>query len=1121
MIDENTLKPEQSQAINTGSGNILVSASAGSGKTFVMIRRIIRLIVKGNAHADEILAATFTEAAAADMKEKLKKAIVEEIESGKSTLADELARVSTADICTLHSFCGRLVRTYFFAAGVSPDFKVADESESQALKQDALEETFKSFYDAKDEKFLAFIDRFRANRKTDGLREIIMKAHEFCESEVDPDNFLSSFKENYTEAGAGKLLAEFADRLKSASETLYGEFAALKDECSAAGVSSYANYCGQLCDIVREIEEKGLDTAKNYALSGALPRMPSDKSESAKALNERVKALKNKLSKLCEYTQNIEYDPRLFDGLKENAETFYAIVKRFSDTYDRLKRDSDLLDFSDLERFALIALSDEKVKAAVHEKYKYVFVDEYQDVNAVQEEIISKVADGNLFMVGDVKQSIYGFRGCRSEIFENKQKTIADNGGTAIKLNYNFRSAENVIKKVNDIFDFCYIPEYTGLDYAGTSRLESGGIYPKEAQGRFELHHLDREKAEKSERPAPHIYNILDEAFKTEETEATRVSNLLSEIIDEELTKEYYDIKTKSFRRVKMKDIAILTRAGETNDYVQGIVKGLRGHGIRVLSGVAQNVCDFPEIKTLINLLKLLDCFVSDAPLVSVLLSPFGGFSEEELLDVALYFKNETSDKRGGFYDSFAYYAENADTPLKEKIVAFNEKFARYRALADFKGAKGILEEMIADSGYENYLLCTDDGEEKIRRLYKFLAEAESGGKTRTVREFLRKIETASKAFECAGGGEEDAVSVMTMHASKGLEFPVVIVCGLERSFNRKDEASRIIFNRDEGFFACAFDDEKRTTDTTFYREIIKTFMRETQLKEEIRLFYVALTRAAYSLHLVFETSADTRKSKFSKLFTETACFLDFLPKSIQAKEHKPKHFGLNAVTREKRQILIAKSDREGIEKITKDLAFRYPYESATVLPLKNTVTAAVRRGAEDQRPVYSLFTEEKATDREKGIIAHKILENYDFNGEFDEEIKGMLERGVLTQDELDKVDTAKIRNVVSGGAFETVKGKTLFREQPFIVDIAANEVFDTGSKEEVLLQGVIDLLAISGDTAEIIDYKYSVLNADSLKKKYAVQLDLYAYAAERALKVKVVSKTLVNLFTGETVRLN
>nr|MBO4517856.1 UvrD-helicase domain-containing protein [Clostridia bacterium] len=1115
--EKNLLKPEQLKAINHDDGDILVSASAGSGKTFVMIKRIIRLVSENKAKVDEILAATFTEAAAADMKIKLKRALTEEIENGNRALAAELNKIATADICTLHAFCARLIRTYFFAAGVAPDFKVIDESDSAALKAESVEDTFRAFYTESDAGFLKLIERYRVKRKDDGVRRVITDIYDFCNSETEPQKILFAFKDNYTAAGAEKFEKYYAERLQNAAAKLYAELLGLKSDCERVGYTAGAKQAGEFYDMVSEIKSGGINACKNIT-SRALPQIIRQNPPDGYAyLKDGLKAAKAQIKALCEYSAGAAIDKDILPVLYESSETLARVVLRFAEIYAEKKRESNALDFSDLERFALKALKDESVKAAVRKKYKYVFVDEYQDVNGVQEEIISAVANGNLFMVGDEKQSIYGFRGCRSEIFENKEKTLNAQGGTTVRLNYNFRSAEKVIDFVNKVFDFCYIEKYTGRSYKAGARLSGGGIYPENATGRAELHLLKKEKSAKTESESPRLYNILDRITDGEEKEAAHIANLVSDIIDEELTKEYYDIKDKVFKRVRLSDVAVLTRTGDTA-FVKGIVEGLNGHGIRVVSSVSQNVCDFPEIKTLINALKLIDCFLQDAPLCGTLLSVIGGFSEEDLTDIAIYYAD--AGGRGGFSDAFGYYIENADTPLKDRLSDFKTRFERLRYLADFKGAKGVLDIMIAESGYENYLLCENDGEEKLRRLYRFLSETVSGGKTRTVGEFLRRIETAPKAFETLFGGEEDAVNVMTIHSSKGLEFPVVIVCGLEKPFSRKDEIRPVLTDRDLGIFEKYYDDEMRTALSTGYREAVKLKSRETAVKEEMRLFYVALTRAQYSLHLIAEKSEDIRKKEFDFNFTENASFWDFIPADMPLTQHLPTGFGLSGVKRRGRQILVGKPDRVKAEKMVKDFAYSYPHLAATVLPLKNSVSAAIKAGRQDFYPVYSLFSTENGTDAERGTIAHRIMENYRFGGEsFEIQIGTMIDGGVLSAEDAAKIDADRMKKVISSGVFDGLTDKTLYREQDFIVNIPANLILDTDCTEEVLLQGVIDLLAVSQSGAEIIDYKYSALNAESLKLKYRKQLELYAYAVEKSLGVKVIKKTLVNILTGETAQ--
>lgn len=1114
------LKPEQLKVINHENGNILVSASAGSGKTFVMIKRLIRLISEGKAGVNEILAATFTEAAAADMKEKLKTALLEEIEKGNDYLAKELTKISTADICTLHSFCGRLIRTYFFATGIAPDYKVADESEASSLKEESLEETFAEFYAENNPDFLTLIDRYRSKRKDQALKSIIKDIYDFCESETEPFKLLSAFSENFTESGAKKFIKESENLVVSTAKAVTEEILSLTADCESAGYTAGAGQTSEFLEIVTNIVNGGINKASEYAEESAYPKITAKRPPEGKEfLKDRLKAVKERIVSICDYSLNAGINPEELKSLSEIGNTFKLVVEKYAEIYSRKKRENNLLDFADLEKFALKALKDSSVREAVRDKYKYVFVDEYQDINGVQEAIISAITNNNLFMVGDVKQSIYGFRGCRAEIFERKQQTIEDGGGVNAELNCNFRSAKAVIDLVNKVFDFCYIPKYTGLDYKNTARLLSGGIYPDGAEGRAELHYLIKEKREKAEKGEPHIYNVLEEAKKEEEKDAAAISNLLSEIIYEELDKTIYDVKLKKFRRVTMGDIAVLTRAGDSA-YVKGIVEGLNGHDIRVVSGVSQNVCDFPEIKTLIASLQLVDCFYQDAPLVCTLLSPIGGFTEEELIDVALFYQ-DGAKMRGGFSDAFSYYLENADTTLKQKLVDFKDYFSLIRELADFKGAKGILEKIISDKGYENFLLAEKDGEEKLNRLYKFMAETVVGGRTLSVSEFLRRTENSEKAFEFFGGGEEDAVKIMTIHSSKGLEFPVVIVCGLEKPFSRKDEIKPVLFDRNSGFFPCSFDDEHRTFKTNGYRELIKAKAHETQLKEEMRLFYVALTRAEYSLHLVFEKNADTRSDVFAPTFTDGGSFLDFVPSYIPAKSHSPTKFGLIGLKRRGREILVGKIDERAKEKMERDFGFSYPYVKATALPLKNSVTSAIKDSQEEIYPVRALFTDAEElgeTDAERGTIAHAIMEHYDFNGEFYSQMQKIKSSGKIPEEDFNKVDLERLKRAIESGAFNGIKDKKLYREQDFIVNIPADKLFNCTEKEEVLVQGIIDLLAIAGDSAEIIDYKYSKLSAENIKNKYYKQLDLYAYAVEKALHIKVVKKTLVNIYTGEYI---
>lgn len=1114
------LKKEQYEAVMHDEGNLLVSASAGSGKTFVMIERLIRLISEGKARVKEILAVTFTESAAADMKEKLKKALIKKINEGDTSLSGELAEVSAADVSTLHAFCARLLRRYFFAAGVSPDFIIADEDKASELKAECVDKAFREAYAEKDEEFYKLTARYRKKRSDKSLKETVISLYDFCEAEKDPGAILTEAESLCEESALDDILKEYKRYLDKDTEEAASDAAiALKVFRETNNEKGTEFTKTLLSDIERVLASEDIYIYKeyeNYPLLSKFDRGLKGKEAECKALavgaRDRFKKIAARAAK---HLADRETDVKRQKELLSHTRAIVSLVKRFARLYAEEKREENLLDFGDLEHFTLAALKDESVKKSVREKYKYVFADEYQDVNGVQEEIISSVSDGNLFMVGDVKQSIYGFRGCRPEIFDGKRKAMIARGEKTVLLNHNFRSAVEVTDFVNEIFSFSMTEESSGTDYKNTSALIPGGIFPDDKRGRSELHLLLTEKKRRSEKERPRVYDVAAEARKTEEEDISPVASLVTEIIKRERGKTYYDVKEGRDKYVGYSDIAILTR-NKSNNYVERLVTGLIRHGIPVASEVKQNACDYPEIKTLINALKLIDCFYQDVPLVSVLLSPIGGFTEEELSLIALSYAEETGEegKKHGFSRAFSRYEEWGESPLKEKVSGFIKYFEELRFVSDFLGAGGALFKITENCGYENYLLATPGGEEKAKRLHGFMSAATSGEKTYTVKEFLKRTESAAEAFSVAAGGEENAVRVMTVHASKGLEFPVTIVCGLERKANTEEEREEILTDRDFGFAVRYFDDDTRTVYETPLRGLLREKMREARVKEELRLFYVATTRAQYSLHLTFEGKDDGRK----EVFRGAERMLDYIPASIPVTEWNAEDFLYTDITAERRKVLIGRADENATEEMKKNFAFRYPFAAETALPLKENVTSAAERLDEKERFVHVLFDDADVPDKEKGITAHRILERYDFFGaDFSSQIAEMTASGNPEKEKLEGLSLQRIKRAIKNGALRSLSGYTLYREQPFLVNVPANMLYDAMSEEPVLLQGVIDLLAVKDGKAVIVDYKYSSLNAESMKKRYKKQLELYAYAAEKILGVKTERKIILNLYSGET----
>ncbi|MBQ9756682.1 MAG: UvrD-helicase domain-containing protein [Clostridia bacterium] len=1124
------LKFEQEQAVMHDQGNVIISASAGSGKTFVMIERLIRLISQRKATVGQILAVTFTDAAAREMKEKLKTALIKKIEgandnqlekhiSGDKELVKQLAELPTADISTIHSFCGKLVRTYFFKVGVQPDFKVLDDGEVNAIKQEAINRVFKEFYDSGEEWFLRLASRHEEDRGDEEFKKLILSLYEFCLNSSDFDKHLKIAEEYYSVKGFNKLLTDFKKKINGKLE----RYIDLCDDAIYAFSNAEKFKMEEFAKGLKAEFERALVLPSAYDLKQFanfkldLPTNQRLKSE-LKDFSDELVGVRDNFKDIINGVRNgfneYEEDVNALDGIKAHVTDLFKVLHAFDNTFAELKREENGLDFGDMERFALTILKDPEIAKDVRNKYKYVFVDEYQDVNDVQEEILSIVSKENLFMVGDVKQSIYGFRGSRPEIFVNKFAKMEKNKEKTILLNYNFRSASGILDAVNKIFCYCMTEDYYGSSYQKTSMLKGGGIYPNERAGRVTLHMVTPKKSEKRPPETPVLYDLIEASNKPQQDKENPVAQLVAKIINDERDKEFYDPKTKEMRPVTYSDIAVLTRKKE-NAYVKEVVNGLIEYGIPVRSVVKENVTSAPEIRSIISVLELVDCFAQDIPLASALKSVVGGFTDEDLAEIALRYNDDGG--KGGFYKAYEHYLKVADTSLSVRLKEFDDYFKDLRDIADFVGAYGVLKRLIQDKNLEQALFAQPNGNHKVKRLRLFLNASKTSERAFTVREFLDRIKNYPSNFGMADSPEEDAVTVMTIHKSKGLEFPVVIVCGLEQSTTKKEDKATVMCDQDKGFAIKSYDDKTRRTKETPFRAIFRDNFSDNRLKEELRLFYVALTRASYSLHMTFKASKDKRRS----VFKGANSFLDYLPKDMDIKAINAEDIDVKVKGIETKKVLFGTPDEVEVEKIKNDLNYQYPYLADTKLPLKNSVTGA--NILEDDKPLVHVLYEEMdgKTDIERGNIAHKIMELTDFSrtGEFRAQVQKMVENGAITELDLAKINLDRLENAVKSGAFDGLKGMKTYPEKQFIVSVEASKVFDTESQEQVLLQGVIDLLAIDDNQAVIVDYKYSSLTAESLARKYKKQLELYAYAVEKTLGKKVKEKTLVNLYTGDVVK--
>lgn len=1130
--NEKNYTPDQRKAVIAEGRNVLVSASAGSGKTFVMIERVIRLIVEGKAEVGEILAVTYTTAAAEEMKQKLVKAIIAEINAGRDVarFRKALSEVPTASISTFHSFCANLIRTYFYALDVDPSVSVADENQAGELKNKALDSLFESLYETRDEDFLYLVRIMGRSRGDDSLKETVKKLYEFASSEKSAEEFLTKAAENITEKSF----------YKSENE-LYGIFAAYIKElirigenltslAESYGYAVYVEYVGELLvklktclnakDFRSLIKAAGLSVPK-------APRTTSKDDEDLAAYKGKLEYFKKKCKDVYDDIREASPNDDEEKDLSEYLSTARAtkalcrLTIDFGKEYARLKADAAALDFADLEHFAYRLLSENPdVLSAVKQKYKYVFADEYQDVNGIQEAILSLISSDNAFMVGDVKQSIYAFRGCNPDIIAAKFERYERGEGETVSLDENFRSTDAVLAAVNKTFSPIMTKDFGGTDYKNNP-MTGSGKYP---QGYGETILIEIPEAKKEKTIKGGVYDIVDDVNAPAPKAAFAEGAVVANIVRKEAGGKVYDLKAKREREVTPKDFAVLTR--NSSGFPTEIVRHLKRNDIPVSSSAKNPVGDYPEIKLLKDLLKIIIRFADDAPLFACLKSAIGGVSEAEAAEIkrAAYaaITSDTGDKPAAtkkptFADCYRWYLlSGEDENIRNKLKNFDEYISKIRLLSGFENAGEILSRVLSETGLDLEILSQKNGEIRLSRVERFIAEAGSGENGLSVSKFLTRAESDDGDVSVGSSDGDDSVTVTSMHASKGLEYPIVILAGLGKRFNLDDTKKEILTDRYEGIALKFYDEESKRTKITLPRAAFKERARLNAIKEEMRVFYVAMTRAECKLYLVTSEPVEENDDFTSILFANK--FSDFI---------KTKYFDKKITAddteigdgEDVREVYISKDRPALTDLIRKNLSFIYPYEEDVNLPVKRAVTSLAEDATTDDDEMTEIRLPVDKTTRERGIAYHAFLQHAD---SFYEDAGALLEKiktgKKLTDEQLALLSEEKLRKILRAPLFEEIRGYKFYKEQPFIAQMAANEISNTNATGDVLVQGIIDLLAVKGDKAIIVDYKYSKKSISHLKETYAYQLALYKKAVEKTLKLKVEKTILFNLNTVESI---
>mgnify|MGYP002796703215 CR=1 FL=1 len=1178
---------EQQKVIDLRNRNILVSAAAGSGKTAVLVERIIRRLTEDDTptDVDRLLIVTFTEAAAAEMKERIGAAIEKKLEErpGDIRLERQATLIHSAQITTIHSFCLAVIRDHFHVIGIDPGFRIAEEGELKLLKQDVLEELLEECYAEAKEEFLDFTERFGSGKSDKKIEEIILKMYEYSRSYPRPDRWLDQCVKAY-ESEDLEVRAEERVRMRAADIERVLE-RGLKICEEPDGPYMYGDMLdSDLEELERLQRAENFDAMYSAAAGFKWKRLSSkkddtvspDKKEKVKKLREQAKSLLKGMQEDYFYAPREVWQQDMQDALP-SVVTLTELVKRFAHMLDEKKRLRNMIDFNDMEQFALAILTEEKdgelVPSAVageyEDRFDEVMIDEYQDSNLVQETIltsVSRVSRGeyNIFMVGDVKQSIYSFRLSRPELFMEKYNTysLKDSVTQRIDLHKNFRSREEVLDSVNDIFRQIMKKELGGIEYDDSAALYPGAEFPPLPSGKkdfckSELLLLDKEDTGgEDERQA----------------EARMIARRIRELIRDGVV---LDKETREYRRVQYRDIVILTRS--IRGWAEVFSSVLGEEGIPAYSVSREGYFETYEVSVLLDYLKILDNARQDLPLAAVLTSVFGGLNTRELAEIRIAYPNVP------FYEAAAMCAESdaaEDACMEElrgKLRRFYDQVRYFREKVPYTPIHELLEEIIDKTGYGLYIAAMPGGAQRMANVEMLTerAAAFEGTSYKGLFNFVRYIAQLKKYdvdYGEAGIMDEqaDTVRIMSIHKSKGLEFPIVFVAGMGKKFNTQDTKGSVLLHPDWGAGVDLIDLKRRTKTPTFLKKMIREETALENLAEEMRILYVALTRAKEKLIMTgaAKITEDGAVSDISGVFRAEGakCYLDWVLPCIlsdetgKVKQESPVEvsvFRAEDLTPQQEEVQAEVMSEDVLrnwddsqvyepelrERLDAQIDYVYPFEDEgkmklkfTVSELKKWASLAEEAGEEMyEEPVVVplipefLKEEEILTGAPRGSAYHKLLELLDFTVDYDVEnliaaVQQLRQEGRLTDEMAECIrpkDILRFLGCRSGKRMaDAARNGKLYKEQPFVLSVDASEIYpEDCSGEKILVQGIIDVYFEEPDGLVVLDYKTDkVRTGNELKEKYHAQLDYYAQALEQLTEKPVKEKIIYSFTLGEEI---
>ena len=1234
-MSERKWTTEQMQAIKLKGANILVSAAAGSGKTSVLVERIVNKIINDGVDIDKILVVTFTNAAASEMRQRLMDAIYAKIDEkpNDQNLQRQLMLINKANISTIHSFCLNVIRNNFFEIGISNNFRVADSTEIEIMKQEVIEDIFDDEYESQNKDFTKLLDKYASYNDDSKLKELILRIYEFIQSDPFPDKWLQNAVESYNikyeeksnieDIKLEQALSKYEENLNKQkdintitdfSNTNWGKIIVdkvketLQDckinlEAAIQEVDTYPNLIDfisllktDLQDIEKILIENFSDDTKkaeqislfqddlkeninkqnqtnlwdklyqdlnskpwqSWPRKSKMSEEEKEAKERAKAIRDLAKANFTELQKLVR--TNSKETISDINAMYTTLKAIQNLVLKFEKEFAKRKREKNIVDFNDIEHLALkILVDDDGNPTEIAKKYDFneIEIDEYQDSNSVQEYILNSVSNGhNIFMVGDVKQSIYKFRQANPKLFMSKynEYNLPENEAekatsslekhtnetelnfaknrdvkqnTKILLYKNFRSRKNILDITNLVFNNIMSKKLGEIEYTDEEALNLGASFDEPT--------IDCETE-------LNIIETNDESSETEDYEVIENAALEARLVAKK-------IKELNKAGVPYKNMTILLRSPKSVANIYE--KELMDAEIPVFSDITTEYLNTIEIDTVMSLLKIIDNPLQDIPFVTVLRSEIGGFTDNELIEIRLV------DRNISYYRAFEKAKDSNEIrpELKEKITQFANLLKELKEEEKTKPLDELIWDIYNKTGYYHYVGLMPDGTLRQANLKKLFEKAREYEKISlkglfNFILFMEKVGTSSGSIDSARiiGENDDVVRIMSIHKSKGLEFPIVFLCNANKKFNLKDMNEKIVLDNNLGIGANYIVDGIEIP--TIAKDAIKIKANKEAISEEMRVLYVALTRAKEKL-IIVGTSDNvekklgekvdeinkyykfTKPEKFNpKLVEKYKTYLDWL--ELVYKYNDNSFMNLNIVNKTEltgeefqnkeqeenrkhkaeiiKEINEHKINKKEYEKIDKMLNYTYEYEKDVELPTKTSVTALKEiNSIKENTKVPSFAQDKKLSGARRGTIVHLILSkvtNEQSLNEVSNLIEKLVAKNAITEEEKSLIDMKIIENYLNSKLYnEILQAKEVHRETPFYLNINSGEIYE-GTNEPILVQGVIDLYFISkDDELVLVDYKtdYIKENAEKeLKEKYKSQLDLYKRALEKALKRKV-----------------